>query len=88
MRCINVICRQLRLMATLCLTLLVFGCNSAKEPVPTPVEVQYIVLGEEKVTLSSTLPGRITALVTAEVRPQVDGGPQVEGELGERVLEP
>lgn len=73
MCCLTIIPRLLRLMASLCLTLLVFGCNNAEEPAATQVEVQYLVLGEEKVTLSSTLPGRVTALVTAEVRPQVDG---------------
>ena len=59
--------------APLWLTLLAFGCNRAEAPVSPYAEVQYLVLGEEKLTLSSTLPGRVSALVTAEVRPQVDG---------------
>ena len=59
--------------ALLWLTLLAFGCNRAEAPVSPHAEVQYLVLGEEKLTLSSTLPGRVSALVTAEVRPQVDG---------------
>ena len=61
------------LFAPLWLTLLAFGCNRAEAPVSPHAEVQYLVLGEEKLTLSSTLPGRVSAMVTAEVRPQVDG---------------
>ena len=73
MPCLTKISRLLRLMAICCLPLAVFGCSDAEKPENTTVAVQYLVLGEEKVTLSSTLPGRVTALVTAEVRPQVDG---------------
>ena len=61
------------LFAPLWLTLLACGCNRDEEPAPAHAEVRYVVLGEEKLPLSSTLPGRVTALVTAEVRPQVDG---------------
>ena len=61
------------LFAPLWLTLLAFGCNREEAPVSPHAELQYLVLGEEKLTMSSTLPGRVSALVTAEVRPQVDG---------------
>ena len=64
---------RLWLLVPLWLTVLALGCNKAEESGPAHAEVQYLVLGEEKLTLSSTLPGRVSALVTAEVRPQVDG---------------
>jgi membrane fusion protein (multidrug efflux system) len=53
--------------------MLAAGCNASKEPNAAPAEVLYSVIGEEKLTLINTLPGRVSALVTAEVRPQVDG---------------
>ena len=49
------------------------GCNRAEDTKTQMAEVQYLVVCEEKLTLSSTLPGRVSALVMAEVRPQVDG---------------
>ena len=64
---------RLWLLVPLWLLVLALGCNKAEESGPAHAEVQYLVLGEEKLTLSSTLPGRVSALVTAEVRPQVDG---------------
>ena len=63
----------LRLLVPLLLSTLALGCNRGEEPVAPHAGVQYLVVGEEKLTLSSTLPGRVSALVTAEVRPQVDG---------------
>ncbi|WP_027183222.1 efflux RND transporter periplasmic adaptor subunit [Desulfovibrio inopinatus] len=56
-----------------CCILLVAGCDASKQLKAEPNEVLYSVVGEEKITLTSTLPGRVSALVTAEVRPQVDG---------------
>ena len=64
---------RLWLLVPLGLTVLALGCTKAEESGPAHAEVRYLVLGEEKLTLSSTLPGRVSALVTAEVRPQVDG---------------
>lgn len=61
------------LLVALCMTAFALGCDRAQAPDSPLAEVHYRVLGEEKVTLSSTLPGRVSALVTAEVRPQVDG---------------
>lgn len=57
----------------LCCLLLAAGCKASEPPAAAPAEVVFSVIGEEKVTLTSSLPGRVSALVTAEVRPQVDG---------------
>ena len=65
--------RGWRLVVPLCCFLLVAGCDTPKQPKSMPSEVLYSVVCEEKLTLTSTLPGRVSALVTAEVRPQVDG---------------
>ncbi|MFH0919523.1 MAG: efflux RND transporter periplasmic adaptor subunit [Fibrobacterota bacterium] len=53
--------------------MLASGCDASEQPKAAPAEVLYSVVGEERLTLTSTLPGRVSALVTAEVRPQVDG---------------
>ncbi|MEF2231875.1 MAG: efflux RND transporter periplasmic adaptor subunit [Pseudodesulfovibrio sp.] len=62
-----------RVVMPLCCLLLVAGCDASEQPKAAPSEVLYAVVGKEKLTLTSTLPGRVSALVTAEVRPQVDG---------------
>jgi len=51
------------------------GCgrrNSAPPPMPPP-EVSTITVKTEKVIISTELPGRTTAFLVAEVRPQVGG---------------
>ena len=65
--------KKLPLWMALWLAVFALGCNRAEDSKPPIAGVQYLVVGEEKLTLSSTLPGRVSALVTAEVRPQVDG---------------
>ena len=42
-------------------------------PAPPPPEVGYVVVRARPVTLTTDLPGRTTAFVTADVRPQVNG---------------
>ena len=50
------------------------GCDTgAEQPRAQYPGVLYAVVGEEKVTLTSALPGRVAPLVVSEVRPQVDG---------------
>lgn len=53
------------------------GCeekpSEAKATPPAPVEVGVIVLHPQSVPLATELPGRTTASLVAEVRPQVDG---------------
>lgn len=59
----------------ICLALFLAGCDTPLEKgVETEIEhVRYMTLKQEKLTLTSTLPGRVSSLVLAEVRPQVDG---------------
>ncbi|WP_242008300.1 efflux RND transporter periplasmic adaptor subunit [Sphingomonas ginsenosidivorax] len=52
---------------------LVAACSKpAPAPPPTP-QVGVVQVTEQSVTLSSELPGRITAVETSEVRPQISG---------------
>ena len=56
---------KFRLVLALWLAVFALGCNRAEDSKPPIAGVQYLVVGEEKLTLSSTLPGRVSALVTA-----------------------
>jgi membrane fusion protein (multidrug efflux system) len=62
-----------------CLLAALYGCSgrdAAKPPGPgaaPPAEVSVVTLRAEQVALNSELPGRTTAYVTADVRPQVGG---------------
>jgi membrane fusion protein (multidrug efflux system) len=53
------------------------GCGgqggSAPRQAPPPAEVGYVTLAEQRVTLTTELPGRTSAFLVAEVRPQVGG---------------
>ena len=49
------------------------GCGNEAGMPQAPEEVRYSVVAEQRITLSNDLPGRVSALVMAEVRPQVDG---------------
>ncbi len=49
------------------------GCKERVSSQENAVEVRYLELVEERVALTSSLPGRVSALVVSEVRPQVDG---------------
>ncbi|WP_443026012.1 efflux RND transporter periplasmic adaptor subunit [Sphingomonas sp. PB2P19] len=52
---------------------LVAACSQpAPAPPPTP-QVGVVTVAEQSVTLSTELPGRITAVETSEVRPQISG---------------
>lgn len=58
--------------------LLAAGCNDQMDGGPPmrkmgPVEVGVVTLKSETVPRSIVLPGRVSALATAEIRPQVDG---------------
>lgn len=63
----------------LCLLLLtgIAGCkekdSKAETPPPAPTEVGVITLHPQSVELTTELPGRTTASLMADVRPQVDG---------------
>lgn len=58
-----------------CLALFLAGCDSPgeKEPEAEIEQARYLTLKQEKLSLTSALPGRVSPLVLAEVRPQVDG---------------
>lgn len=49
------------------------GCAEEATPPAEPAEVRYTLAARERVTLTSDLPGRVSAYVVSEVRPQVDG---------------
>ena len=49
------------------------GCGDETALLPEPGEVRFSVVTEERITVTSDLPGRVSAFVMAEVRPQVDG---------------
>ena len=55
--------------------LLVAACGQgeATAPAPPPPQVTVVTLHEEPVTLTRVLPGRTSAFLVAEVRPQVGG---------------
>jgi membrane fusion protein (multidrug efflux system) len=54
--------------------LLACACNSQQQPqAPPPPEVVTVGVKVQQITLTSELPGRTSAYLTAEVRPQVSG---------------
>ncbi|MGE4312444.1 efflux RND transporter periplasmic adaptor subunit [Desulfovibrio sp.] len=61
------------LAALLCLCLLQAGCSDQEQPASDTPQARYLPVTPERLVLTSELPGRVAALVTAEVRPQVDG---------------
>jgi len=52
---------------------LLAACGSQPPPKEQPQKVGVVTLKEEPVTLTAELPGRIAALETSEVRPQING---------------
>jgi membrane fusion protein (multidrug efflux system) len=54
-------------------TLALAACSKAPPPPPPPPSVGFVVLKTEPVTLTTELPGRISAFETSDVRPQVSG---------------
>jgi membrane fusion protein (multidrug efflux system) len=55
---------------------LVAGCNSQSGPPPgarPPPQVSVVTLKPQAITLTRDLPGRVSAFLVAEVRPQVSG---------------
>jgi len=52
---------------------LLTACGSPTPPKEQPRKVGFVTLQEEAVTLTAELPGRIAALETSEVRPQING---------------
>lgn len=59
---------------TLALAGALAGCGGGKQmPDKGPVEVGYITVRTEPVTLTTELPGRTSSVMISEVRPQVEG---------------
>jgi membrane fusion protein (multidrug efflux system) len=65
----------LRVMLVLATAVGVAGCNRkpAPPPAPPPPQVGVLTLRPQRVELTTELPGRTTAYLTADVRPQVSG---------------
>lgn len=62
------------LMVVLACAFLQAGCkNKQAKPAPPPPEVGTITVKEQEVVLTTELPGRTSAYMMAEVRPQVSG---------------
>lgn len=60
----------------LCVALMVTGCGARKAAGPPPAgpaEVAVVVTRTERVAITAELPGRVSAFLVAEVRPQVSG---------------
>lgn len=64
-----------RTISVVCLALLLAGCDEPKEKeAEAEIEhVRYLQLKTEELILTSILPGRVSPLALAEIRPQVDG---------------
>lgn len=64
-----------RTISVVCLALLLAGCDKPKEKESeAEIEhVRYLKLKPEELILTSILPGRVSPLALAEIRPQVDG---------------
>jgi membrane fusion protein (multidrug efflux system) len=66
--------KLLAIVLSLLLGLISGGCNSQKAQSPPPIaEVSVVTLKSERVMLTTELPGRTSAYLIAEVRPQVGG---------------
>ena len=49
------------------------ACGKPAPPQMPPPTVGYVVLQTSPVTLTTELPGRVAALETSDVRPQING---------------
>lgn len=49
------------------------GCSKPQPPARPPLEVAYVSVAPERTVLRTELPGRISAFLVAELRPQVNG---------------
>lgn len=63
----------MRRTASLALLLALGACAKKAPPPPAPPQVGVVAIREAPVTLTSELPGRISAFETSDVRPQVSG---------------
>ena len=61
------------ILGVLVVLLLLTGCGNRKQPQQGAPEVAVVVIQYEKVPIITELPGRTSAFLVAEVRPQVSG---------------
>lgn len=67
-------CKTLSLVGLILAGMLASGCASKVAPAPAgPPEVATVTLRSERVVLTTELPGRTSAYLVAEIRPQVSG---------------
>ncbi len=52
---------------------LLVACNNSETRMQAPPPVTYSIVEKQKISLSTELPGRVSAFVVSEVRPQVSG---------------
>ena len=57
----------------LALPLVLAGCGPKRPPTPPPAEVGVITITTQTAQIQTELPGRVSAIDTADVRPQVNG---------------
>jgi len=67
------ISRTLFLLTVLSGSLLIGGCDRQKPPSPPPPEVAVMTVQPKQAVLTTELPGRTSAYLVAEIRPQVNG---------------
>jgi membrane fusion protein (multidrug efflux system) len=68
--------RRVKLIAPIMILLvgmIIDGCNSKQPPPPAIPEVAVVTVHPERVMLTTELPGRTSAYLVAEIRPQVNG---------------
>ncbi len=64
---------RLALTSLLVVTVSATACKSKTPPPPPPAEVGVVTLRAERTVLTTELPGRTSASLVAEIRPQVNG---------------
>jgi membrane fusion protein (multidrug efflux system) len=70
---VRIMTRHFRVLSIGMLALMLAACGAEQAPKEQPKKVGVVTLQEQSVTLTTELPGRITARETSEVRPQING---------------
>jgi membrane fusion protein (multidrug efflux system) len=70
---VRIMARHFRVLSIGMLALMLAACGAEQAPKEQPKKVGVVTLQEQSVTLTTELPGRITARETSEVRPQING---------------
>ena len=65
--------KRIRSGCLLGILLIIAGCSGEGQPLAGAPKVNYLVAWQEEVTLTKELPGRISAFMVSDVRPQVGG---------------